>query len=134
MEATKSVSGIYLSLDDIKDDEVKTLLKENGIEDFEVDVDDIEVNVDLDDFDEDDIIEHLEHNGYDVVEHESKTHNWVLPSSYDTSMDHIEQIKELLQLHCYDSRFIRLMLEEIAMMPMGVDTDALLARLREMIV
>lgn len=132
MNITKSVSDIFLSIDDIKDKEVKSLLEENDIDEIMVDIDDIDVDVDLDDFDEDDLIEHLENNGYEVIERESRNHPYVMPSSYSVSMDHIEQIKDILQLHCYDSRFIRLMLEEIAQMPMGCDIDSLMGKVRSM--
>lgn len=90
------------------------------------------VHVDLDDFDEDDLIEYLENQGYEVIEKDNHTHSYVCNNGYDVDMDHIEQIKDLLQRHVYDSRFIRLMLEEITMMPMGSDVDAVLAKLKEM--
>lgn len=133
ISVTTSVRGLLLSLDDIKDKDVKALLEEYDIDEIMVDVEDIDVDVDLDDFDEDDIIEHLEDQGYDVIAKDSHTHAWTGTSSFDTSMDHIEQIKDLLHLHCYDSAFLRLMLEEITMMPMGSSVDSVLAKLKEML-
>lgn len=132
MEITTSVQNILLSLDDIKDEDVRAILEEEGIDSIMVDVDDIDVNVDLDDFDEDDLIEHLENQGYEVFEKDNHTHSYVYNNGYDGDMDHIEQIKDLLQRHVYDSRFIRLMLEEITLMPMGSDVDAVLAKLKTM--
>lgn len=94
-----------------------------------------DVEVQLDDFDEDDIIEYLEDQGYYVTKCVSKTSEVVLITpSYDNQMNSIEHIKDILQKHCYDSSFMRLLLEEITMMPMGSDVDAVLTKLKEMCV
>lgn len=132
VEVTTSVQDIYIGLDDINDEEVVELLKDNDINEISVDINDIDIDVNLDDFCEDDIIEHLDGLGYDVINRSSQTNFYTLNTDFDTSMYHIGRIKELLQRHCYDNRFLRLMLEEITMMPMGSDVDAVLAKLKEM--
>lgn len=132
MTISKSFSDIDLCLDDIKDEEVVELLKEHDIDEISVNIEDVDVDVELGDFDEDDLIEYLEDKGYEVFDSDSRTHADVLPSSFDVAMDHIESIKDLLQRHCYDSSFIRLLLEEITRMPMGSKVDDVLAALKKM--
>lgn len=132
VEVTTSVSGINVCLDDIRDEEVVEILEENGIDGFLVDLEDIDVDVDLDEFDNDDLIEELEDAGYEVFEKESHVHPFVYNSGYDISRNHIEQVKDLLQKHCYDSSFLKFMLSEIAEMPMTSSVDAVLEKLKTM--
>lgn len=91
-----------------------------------------DVDVELEDFDEDDIVEHLKGLGYEVTRCGSIQMEQVLNTSFDAQMAHIKQIKDLLQRHCYDSSFIRLLLEEITRMPMGSKVDDVLAALKKM--
>ena len=97
-----------------------------------------EVDVDLDEFDEDDIIEYLQDQGYKVVKDNDgsldKDNDCVYGSStsYEGMMCSIRSVKRLLQDHQYDSSFIRLMMSEIADMPMGSSVDAVMEKLKTM--
>lgn len=132
MEIDKCISGVFISLDDIKDKKVKALLKKNGIEDFMVDIDDVTVDVDLADFDLDDLIDHVEGQGYEVIDKTEGDDNDSFVDSYERSLYHIDLIKQVLQKHQYDSGFIRLMLEEITGSPMGCPIKQLVRRVGEM--
>lgn len=98
----------------------------------------IDVDVDLDEFDEDDIVEYLQEQGYKVVKDNDgslyKDNDCVYgsSSSYEGMMCSIRSVKRLLQDHQYDSAFLRLMLSEIADMPMGSSVDAVMDKLKTM--
>lgn len=97
-----------------------------------------EVDVDLDEWDKDDIIEYLHDQGYKVIKHDDgsldKDNDYMYgPStSYEGMMCSIRSVKRLLQDHQYDSSFLRLMLSEIADMPMGSSVDAVMEKLKTM--
>lgn len=94
----------------------------------------VDVDVDLDDFDEDDIIEYLEDCGYEVRSTKKKAVSQ--PSYPSTSLEgmesSIETVKDVLQRRSYDPQFIRLMLTEIADMPLGSSIDKVCEQLKTM--
>lgn len=99
----------------------------------------VDVDVDLDEFDEDDIVEYLQEQGYKVVKEDDgdldkgdDTYWLFSSSSYEGMMSSIRSVKRLLQDRQYDSSFLRLMLSEIADMPMGSSVDAVMEKLKTM--
>lgn len=95
-----------------------------------------EIDVDLDDFDEDDIIEYLEDLGYEVISKQSKPKQntfYTYPSSGIEGMEaSIDTVKDILQRRSYDPQFFRIMLTEITDMPLGSSMDKVCEKLQSM--
>lgn len=94
------------------------------------------ISVDLDEFDEDAVIKYLEYLGYEVILKKHKPNQNTFchyPSSGIEGMDaSIDTVKDILQRRSYDPQFLRIMLTEIADMPLGSPMDKVCEKLQSM--